>query len=136
MSDEPARLPPWLAAAQSGNLPAIRSLLEDAHAEDEGAKCKALCWAAYWGQLEVISYLVEAGVSVNAPTGRSQVTPLMMASMFGRTHAIRYLLAHGADIHAAGVGGATALSCASANGQAAAVDYLLAKTMELDERPL
>ncbi len=56
----------------------------------------ALMWAAYKGDIGMLTLLVGNGASVEAKADRG-TTALMMAAQEGNTEAVRLLLSHGSD---------------------------------------
>lgn len=128
---------PIQAAAQMGNRPIMELLLEhgarlDVHAAaalgdaslvrrfieaDPAAAVEpgvhglpAMYFAAVGGSLEAAEALYAAGASVEAPPGGNG--PLHGAALAGNLEMVRWLLARGADRHAAGYEGKTALDLA------------------------
>jgi hypothetical protein len=57
--------------------------------------------AAHYGQTDVVSYLIEKGISPNV-TNPAGLTPLHFAAAEGRIATARLLLALGADVNATG----------------------------------
>ena len=54
-----------------------------------------LRWAAHYGRLNIVKYLVEKGFDVNTDRG----SPLIAAAQAGHLNVVKYLVEHGADIH-------------------------------------
>jgi hypothetical protein len=80
----------------------------DTSASLEGDRSFNLIRAADNGQLEIVKFLVEKGVDVDAATVEG-VTPLMYASQNGYTEIMEYLIGHGADVNATPDNGVTPL---------------------------
>jgi len=84
-----------LAAAEEGNLDAIRGALEsgaDINAQNEFLKESALHIASSRGHLEIVKYLVENGAELLLTNG-TDMTPLHLAARDGQTHVVAFLLA-------------------------------------------
>jgi ankyrin repeat protein len=92
----------------------------------------ALWWAANHGYLPLAAELIQRGANVNTPDHHGG-TPLTTAASAGRVEMVRYLVEHGADIHArlstqfpGGVSdGRKAIHLAVTNGHVEVVKYLL-----------
>tara|TARA_B110000444_G_scaffold226430_1_gene230954 strand:+ start:488 stop:1396 length:909 start_codon:yes stop_codon:yes gene_type:complete len=104
---------PLETAVRSGNLPAIKALIEegtyDVNAQtgymDYGMYCMyrfqwhtALHLAALYGQPKVMRLLVEAGADVDAYDARGN-TPLLIATEQRRTDVVMELIKLGADVN-------------------------------------
>jgi ankyrin repeat protein len=122
--------------------PTVRTLDE---IELEGATPLAL--AAEVNNLEAIKTLVEGGADPNIPTEKG-TTPLILSAGAGtdvqRARALderavavetaKYLVAHGADVNAAGQYGWTALHAASYQGLNDVIEFLGSKGAKLDTK--
>jgi ankyrin repeat protein len=64
------------------------------------------------GDLQKAELLIKYGADINAVEEEYQSTPLGMATRWGHTEMVSYLLSQGADIHKAGAGWATPLAWA------------------------
>lgn len=91
----------------------------------------ALWWAANHGYLPLAEELIRRGVNINAPD-HFDGTPLSTAASGGQLEMVRYLVEHGADIHARlstnynGIpDGRKAFHLAVTNGHLPVVEYLL-----------
>ncbi|MGM0898241.1 MAG: M48 family metallopeptidase [Bacillota bacterium] len=86
-----------MAAAGAGHVAGVEQALadgEDIHAKDsDGAD--ALMYAIYWGDLDVINALLDAGADVNTTDNYSTV--LATAVMYGEYESAKLLLEKGAD---------------------------------------
>ena len=91
---------PMFWAAEYGNLPAVRALLESGLDVNKGALTRPLLIAVSNGREEVVKALIEAGADVNLKTsGNGRLTlPLVAAAFFGRSVCIALLLDAGADV--------------------------------------
>ena len=118
--------PPLVAAAEAGDMAAVRDLLAagaDVHAASvDGAT--ALHWAAHRDLPELVRLLVEAGADVSA-TNRYGVQPIALAATNGSVVVLEQLLDAGADPDASMPGGETALMTAARAGPPDAVRVLL-----------
>ena len=106
-------LPALYCAAGEGHVEIVQLLLDKgARVEGLGGKnMTPLAHAAVQDQAAVMEVLIKAGAKPDGPSGTTP--PLYEAVMFGSSHAVKTLLAHGAnpDIpHSAGV---TPLMCVS-----------------------
>lgn len=115
-----------LAAAESGDLEAIRDLLAVARLDTAGERgCQALVTAAERGHMEVVRALLAAGASVHA-SGRDGRQALAMAATKGHTDVVCALLEVGASVHADDSYGLQALHWAAMKGRVEVVKALLA----------
>ncbi len=92
---------PILAAAETGNLDKIKSLLaqgSDVNARDWNGRT-VLMYAAKNSQLDAINLLIENGADVNAKDEKGY-TALMIAVMDGGEEVVKHLINRGADVHA------------------------------------
>jgi len=96
-------------AAQVGSLPVVRVLLDrgatvdlPCHADQCGPfnGWNALHFAADGGHLPVVQALLDAGAQIDAPNSNGD-TPLSIAAERGQWDVLRWLVAAGANIHAA-----------------------------------
>ena len=118
-------------ASAVGDLDRVRALvhadpaLANAHAEDG---FHALGLAAFFGQPDVVRYLLEHGAEVDrvARNAQIQTTALQAAAASGDFESARLLLGAGADPNRTQPGGFTALHAAAANGDEPLADLLLA----------
>jgi ankyrin repeat protein len=77
-------------------------------------------------QVDMAQTLIDRGAAVDTQVGQPRTTPLMMASIRGRTGLVRFLLAHGADPTLRDYKGQTALAFATKKGHAAVAEVLAA----------
>ena len=87
-------------AARSGNLPAVRALLEsgeDVNKRDPHGRT-ALHFAAYCDRPVTLKVLIEAGADVNEPDGNG-ATPLLMAAYTNNVMIVMELIDAGADVN-------------------------------------
>jgi WD40 repeat protein/ankyrin repeat protein/tetratricopeptide (TPR) repeat protein len=125
---------PLEMAAASGKSRCVRALLDGGARPDlSSSGMAALHSAAFRGNLEMCTDLVEHGANVNLASrdGRG-LTPLRMALLGGRTEIARYLLEHGADERARDREGHIALHAAVLNSNADMVRVLLARGSDVD----
>jgi ankyrin repeat protein len=115
-------------AARNGNLQDVKMLLDEgadvAAADNDGGT--ALHWAAAYGRLDVVTWLVEHGeadVHAKDDTGR---TVLHRAALNGELYVAKWLVEHGkADINAKDKIGWTALHYGASNGNLDMVTWLV-----------
>ena len=121
---------PMFWAAESGNLPAVRALLESGLDVNKGALTRPLLFAVTKGREEVVKALIEAGADVNLTSSDNLsnlrcTLPLVAAAFSGRSVCIALLLDAGADVDKQEDDGCTALYAAAINGQDAVVKILI-----------
>ncbi len=102
---------------------------------------RPLLTAAWYGRLEMVKLLLDAGADINATTGRGEGNALMTAARRGNLQLVEYLLSRGANINAAVPGAGNALLQASHGGHEDVVRYLIARGANVhrinkDESPL
>jgi hypothetical protein len=87
---------PLLAVQYSGNLPAVKLLVAaGAKLPPAGSGSRELNLAIGCGHLELVRYLLDQGVSVNAPS-QSSYPPVCHAARLGKPDMVRLLLERGA----------------------------------------
>jgi ankyrin repeat protein len=109
------------------------TILPDTAASLEGDREFNLIRAADNGQLEIVKFLVEKGVDVDAAT-QEGVTPLMYASQNGYTEMMEYLIGKGADVNATPYNDVTPLIGAVRTGHYEAVQLLLESGAKVDAK--
>ena len=96
---------PMVWAAESGNLPAVRALLEsgwDVNRSMVTEGFPALHHAVGTGQMAVVKVLIEAGADVNfASQNKAGETPLFIAAEYGHEAVVKALIEAGADVNLA-----------------------------------
>lgn len=100
----PEGLTPLHLASQKGWQSGVTSLLKfgaDVHAVTASNGSTPLHLAAERGHIRVIGTLLSSGAKPNA-CDRAGATPLLVALRNGQSHAMKYLLRHGADLSASG----------------------------------
>ncbi len=90
-----------------------------------------LAWAAYEGDVQVVSALLKAGAKVNAADEYGE-TPLTLACANGDAAVADQLVEFGADVNAARWNGETALMIASGTGNVKIVKALIAHGAKVD----
>jgi len=103
-------------AVKTGDIAAVKQYLQavpkDVNLQEESnSKRTPLHWAADFGQVEVINYLVSKGAKVNV-TDQYGITPLLAAVYENHPAAVRALLDHKADASVKGADGKTAKEAA------------------------
>ena len=98
---------PLETAVRSGNLPAIKAMIEEG-SQDVNAQSEYHCWCSDWwtplhlaalyGQPKVMRLLVEAGANVDAYDSEGN-TPLLLAAEQRRTDVVMELIRLGADVN-------------------------------------
>ncbi|KAK4120214.1 ankyrin [Parathielavia appendiculata] len=122
-------LPPLIAAAYAGHERMVRLLLSwHANPRLRGpGDATALFWASSRGHAGIVHLLLtttSARADINFPTSKG-LTPLMAASQYGRTEAVRILLSCGADTAMLNAKGQSALHLACHAGHSAVIGLLL-----------
>jgi hypothetical protein len=94
---------------------------------------RPLCWAAIWGDTDMVELLRNSGASINAndSTGFG-LTPLHWASRLGHPKVVELLLDRGADADAVAMGDRTPLAWATENGHTAVLELLLRNGPEVN----
>ncbi|KJE93920.1 hypothetical protein CAOG_04637 [Capsaspora owczarzaki ATCC 30864] len=114
----------FLAALLARDIPAVRTLLHQ-HPEYAnktiGNGLTALVYVASRGHVDMVRELLAAGANVDATTGPTQATALMLAEL----SAVRYLLAGKADVNVADTDGNTVLMHHAVHDNFAALPPLL-----------
>eukprot|EP01118_Nematostelium_gracile_P004823 TRINITY_DN15753_c0_g1_i1.p1 TRINITY_DN15753_c0_g1~~TRINITY_DN15753_c0_g1_i1.p1 ORF type:complete len:131 (-),score=55.92 TRINITY_DN15753_c0_g1_i1:134-526(-) len=103
-------------AIKTGDLKSVRDFVErekfDVNMVEEGvSKRTPLHWAADFGKVEVIQYLISKGAKVNAKDNYG-ITPLLAAVYESHTAAVKALLDAKADPSIKGPDGSTAKEAA------------------------
>lgn len=131
---EPALQEPLMKAAQEGDLERIKELLEaganpHVHNYRRGTAFRAAALGRHFEAAELM--LDRAGIK-SVPDDEGFFTPLMVASMMGRTNLIAKILKQGADVNETRQGGKTALLFAAQVGHNDAVRMLLEHGADAD----
>ena len=116
-------LTPLMWAARNGAVDAMKALLDggaDPGLRDVRNGWTPLFHAVHKQQLEAARLLLDRGVDPNRPA--RMATPLMLAAGDADPAMVQLLLAHGADPHARGLGGSTALTAAVSGGALSDID--------------
>ena len=124
---------PLVEAAKRNDAAAVRALLKqraDANAA-EGDGATALHWAAYHGNVDMLSLLIGGGAKADAANDLA-ITPLAIAADNAHAPIVERLLELGADPNAASETGVTPLMRAARTGSAAAVRALLARSANVN----
>jgi ankyrin repeat protein len=115
MGDNPEQKFEW--ALKNGDLDQVKLIVE----QDKELANKTLpsgryplCTAADYGQLAVISYLIENGASVNVKD-RYGITPLLSAIYEGHTDCVRLLVLKGASKTETAPDGSSYIDCAESD---------------------
>lgn len=124
---------PLVQAARRNDTAAVRALLKQRAdvngAEGDGAT--ALHWAAYHGNVEVLSLLIGAGARTDLANDLA-ITPLALAAENGHAPIVERLLELGANPNVASSSGVTPLMRASRTGSAAVVRALLSRKADVN----
>lgn len=90
-------------------------------------EARPLLVAAWYGRLDMVRALLDAGADIDATVGRGEANALMKASRQGHLDLVKYLLDRGANINIAVPGAGNALLQASHGGHENVVRYLIAR---------
>jgi uncharacterized protein len=122
-----------VAAADSGDLAAVRRLLDAGAAVDErdGRGRTALLAATQANHVQVARLLIERGADVNAKD-QIEDSPFLYAGAEGRLEILRLTLAAGADLKSTNRYGGTALIPAAHHGHVETVRELLKTKIAID----
>lgn len=128
-----AALPALVAAAERGDLPTLRRLLDGGAAvEQRDARGRtALLAATQANQVEAARELIGRGADVNAKDSM-QDSAYLYAGAEGRLEILRLTLAAGADLQSVNRYGGTALIPAAHHGHPAVVRELLKTKIAID----
>ncbi len=136
-AEEPTLGTEFATAIDSGNILAVRRLVEDGADPDTPIeygpnKVSPLIKAAGRGQRDIARYLLSKGAKVNAPSTGGD-TALMEAVKGGYDDVVTLLLAAGADITVRDKQGNSAFSLAAFGAHLEIADALIAKGAKPDE---
>jgi hypothetical protein len=124
-------------AAQKGDLNTFKSML----AQDKTQLQKRYLWgqtllhsAAESGNLDLVRYIVEQGVDVNAEADGGQ-RPIQCAVSYGHLEIVKYLVSRGADTQVKDEGGNSLLHIAAYhNNDPFLFKYLVSEGCDINER--
>ena len=102
---------PLMIASIEGNLPVVKTLIEQKNAKIDHIGWTPLHYACSRGHLDVARYLISKGAIVDAKSP-GNTTPLMMAVQSGNEELIKLLLDKGADLQLQNANGFTAIDIA------------------------
>lgn len=124
---------PLVQAAKRNDAVAVRALLKQRADVNrtEGDGASALHWAAYHGNVGILSLLIGAGARADAANDLA-ITPLAIAADNGHAPVVERLLELGANPNAASLTGVTPLMRASRTGGVTVVRALLARNANVN----
>ncbi len=102
---------PLMIASINGNMPVVKSLVEQRQAKINHIGWTPLHYAASRGHMEVAEYLILKGATIDS-LSQSNTTPLMMAVISGNEPLIKLLLDKGANLKLRNDQGFTAIDIA------------------------
>lgn len=100
-------------SVKNGDLNAVQEMV-DKQKQDVNVEIAGRCplhYAADYGQIEIIKYLVTKGADVNRED-KHGICALLAATWEGHTECVRYLLSKGANKHAKAPDGRKIIDCA------------------------
>ena len=138
---EPADGPVLHSAAEGGSMIIVRALAErgaNLQVKDQNRRT-ALHKAAYYGHSDVVEFLVDNGLDVNAKANESSsggygVTPLHHAATSGDDKTVQVLINRGADREARNEKGWTPLHAAICRRRAAVVSLLIKHKVDVEAK--
>ena len=105
---------PRAKAASEGNIAKMQELLDQGM--DINGKTTmsdpALLYAASFGHVEMVDFLLKNGAEVDGYTNSFHHTPLMQAAYYGHTETVKLLIENGANVNALNTNLKTALDLA------------------------
>lgn len=119
----------FLQAAQDGNLQKVREMhvsMPEIIKTSDKDEWTALLYAARFGRLNVVKYLLESGARIDE-MDVDRYTALHHAAAFGQKKTCEFLLKKGAKINARTKGAVTPRRLAESNGHAETADFLEGK---------
>ena len=121
------RQTPLAAASATGDAAIVQRLIRAGadvnHVDDNGLT--ALMLAAHLGHVGIAGILLDAGATLNPDPAHGKLSALLLAAESGRDEVIKLLVERGAQIDYIHDDGATALTVASAAGNASTVALLI-----------
>jgi uncharacterized protein len=132
-AEGPAAVPALVAAAEAGDVAALRRLLDAGTAVDtrDARRRTALLAATHANQIAAARLLIERGADVNAKD-EMQDSAYLFAGARGRLEILRLTLAAGADLSSTNRYGGTALIPAAHYGHVDTVRELLKTKIDVD----
>lgn len=125
-----AREKPLAQAAVRNDVTALRQLLQDGHAVDEGGDgWTALIWASRSGSVDAMKVLLDAGADINLARSSGDnwdATPLQHAILERQPDAVRLLLDRGADVNRGSPKSVTPIFLAAGDTDPTIIKLLLA----------
>jgi uncharacterized protein len=121
------------AAIRAGNLDEVKRLVfagTDVNSPD-ALGSTPLVIAAWFGNTEIVSFLLVHGALVNVSRPEDRSTPLQSAVLAGQADTVKLLLAAGARLDTRYSNNQTVLHLAAARGNAQIVDLLLASHVNI-----
>jgi hypothetical protein len=122
----PEEIKAFCNAAQYGEMDGVTEYIQKYPAflnAQDSIDARALTWAAFAGQAEVITLLLDAGADINAK-GTGGKTPIAWAADMGQYSAAELLIARGADLTLKDDVGETPVTLARFKGYTAIADLI------------
>ena len=125
---------PLMIASIEGDLPMVKTLVNQKNAMVEHIGWTPLHYACTKGNLEVAQFLVANGATVDSQS-LNGTTPLMMAVQSGNEQLVKFLLDKGADLKTRNSLGLTAIDIADIYEKPWIGDGLRARWLKLYKQP-
>ena len=118
-----------IEATKSGDLEKVKALIENTSKNNSSEYLDyenntALIYASLYGYRDIVKFLIDSGVNINARNMYGQ-TSLIVASSEGHTEIAKLLIKKGALLDVQNMHGITALSYVSGNGDYELLEALL-----------
>ena len=121
-------------AVEKGEMEFLKQIIKKSTKAKNGSSSGALAEAAKKGDLKMVKFLIEAGISVDDRASFGSESPLMRAAYYGKLKVVKYLLEVKADIKIRDYRGNTPLLHAAWAGHTKVVSELLKQGAEINEQ--
>jgi len=117
-----------LAAAQSGNVDQVKTLISSQQANInvlDDRKATPLMWAAYSGNTAIVELLIEAGAEINYCSPEDGSSAILLAALAGHSKIMKLLVEKGANVNVKDIKETTPLMYVVKKGDHATAKMLL-----------
>jgi len=125
---------PLMIASIEGNLPLVKTLVQDKKAQIDHIGWTPLHYASSRGRFEIAQFLLANGAIVDSMSP-GNTTPLMMAVQSGNEELIKLLLDKGADLQVRNSNGLSAIDIAVIYDKPWIVEGLSSRWIKLYKKP-